>query len=238
MLTERATPNGIFRPVFDAPTPTLERFEMHITTLNPGRSPHGPHCHPWEEILILKEGTLQVSINGVNRPAGAGAVIFFGANDAHTVVTTGDRAATYYVINFFTAAAHNVPAVPAAEWAPAHLQRSGILNWDDGRTQSGPHDSRRLFIDSPTATLTSLDIHASTVAARRFPVRQSDGRVLLIIVKEGAIECTINDVTHLVGASSLIYIVPGATYTLRNRADVPATYYVVGVSSEETPRQL
>ena len=38
-----ATKSGERRSVFDAPTPTLSNLECHITTLNPGESPHAPH---------------------------------------------------------------------------------------------------------------------------------------------------------------------------------------------------
>ena len=59
------TKTGERRTVFDAPTPTLERFECHITTLNPGESPHAAHQHPEEELMILKEGTVEEMQNGV-----------------------------------------------------------------------------------------------------------------------------------------------------------------------------
>jgi len=91
MLAERPTANGIFRAVFDAPAPTMERLELHVSTLNPGKSPHPPHFHPWEEILILKDGRLDVIVNGELKKAAAGAVVFFASNDAHTVANVKRR---------------------------------------------------------------------------------------------------------------------------------------------------
>jgi hypothetical protein len=41
-LKVEPTKMGERRGVFDAPTPALEELEMHITTLNPGESPHPP----------------------------------------------------------------------------------------------------------------------------------------------------------------------------------------------------
>ncbi len=237
MLPERPTANGTFRAVIDAPAPTLERFELHVTTLNPGKTPHAPHFHPWEEILILKEGSLEVSINGETRPAAAGAVIFFAANDPHTVVNASGAPATYYVINFHAAAAHGVRGEPAADWAPADRLRSSVVDWDQGTLKEGTHDSRRIFIDSATVTLTSLKVHATTAAARRYPVRHGGHlNLLLVIVKEGVVESTLDGVTHLVGPGSLIVLAPGAVQTIRNPGDTPATYYVLAPFTEETPR--
>src|SRR5688572_5890373 len=60
----KPTPVGSRRDIADQPTATLERFECHITTLNPGKASHVPHQHAQEEFIILKEGTLDVGING------------------------------------------------------------------------------------------------------------------------------------------------------------------------------
>jgi mannose-6-phosphate isomerase-like protein (cupin superfamily) len=47
-----------------AATRTLDELEMHITTLNPHTASHPPHTHPNEEMVIVKEGTLQAHVNG------------------------------------------------------------------------------------------------------------------------------------------------------------------------------
>ena len=202
-LTERSTPTGIFRGVFDAPTPTMERFELHISTLNPGQTPHAPHRHPWEEILLLKAGNLEVSINGRTHPAGPGAVIFFAAHDVHTVRNTGAQPATYYVINFYPDAARTVRDQPAADWAPADRLPSGVVNWDAAATKENLHDTRRVFVNSATLTFVSLKIHATTIAAGRYPVRHAGHlNPLLVILKEGTIESNVDGVTHLVGPGS------------------------------------
>src|SRR3954465_3078079 len=41
-LKAKPTPNGERRDVANNPTPTLETFECHITTLNPGKESHAP----------------------------------------------------------------------------------------------------------------------------------------------------------------------------------------------------
>jgi len=237
MLPQRMTATGIYRAAFDSPAPTVERFELHVSTLHPGQTPHVPHCHPWEEILILKEGRVEVSINGALSEAGPGGVIFFAANDVHTVVNRSPEPATYYVINFFAAAHHNVRPEPAAEWAPADKLKSAVMNWEQGTIKEATHDFRRVFINASTVTFTSLKVHATTAAARRYPVRHTGHlNPLLVIVKEGAVESTIDGVSHLVGAGSMIFLAPGAIQTIANPGDVPATYYVVAVCTEETPR--
>src|SRR5260221_10446880 len=50
---------GAVRQVMRVPTPTLDELEIHISTLNPRKSPHAPPQHAHEELLIVKDGTLE-----------------------------------------------------------------------------------------------------------------------------------------------------------------------------------
>jgi quercetin dioxygenase-like cupin family protein len=111
-LPPQATKIGAVRRVFDTPTPTLERLEMHITTLRPGESPHGPHRHPEEELIIVKEGTVESNIEGVLRKVGPGSILFHASNEAHTVKNVGTTDATYHVINWRSAATPPKPPSP------------------------------------------------------------------------------------------------------------------------------
>ena len=78
-------------------------FSMHVTTLNAGLASHAPHTHPNEEVVILKEGRLEVFANGETRVVGPGAVMFMASNQPHAVRNVGDVPATYHVINWRSA---------------------------------------------------------------------------------------------------------------------------------------
>jgi XRE family transcriptional regulator, regulator of sulfur utilization len=91
---------GAVRQVMRAPTPTLDELEIHISTLNPGKSPHAPHQHQHEELLIIKEGTLETFQSGATRRVGPGGIIFQASNELHNVTNVGQSPATYYVIGW------------------------------------------------------------------------------------------------------------------------------------------
>jgi quercetin dioxygenase-like cupin family protein len=109
-LVAKPTTVGERREVFDAQTATLANLECHVTTLNPGEAPHAPHRHPDEELIVVKEGTLEVMINGVTRQAGPGSVVFFAANDLHGLRNGGTTPATYYVLRIVP---HDLPETAA-----------------------------------------------------------------------------------------------------------------------------
>ena len=48
----------------------------------------------------MKEGTVEVLVNGEMKRAGAGSVIFNASNQLHGIRNVGDGPATYHVINW------------------------------------------------------------------------------------------------------------------------------------------
>lgn len=96
----RPTKVGAVRKLFEAPTATLDELECHITTLNPGESPHPPHQHPDEELIVVKEGTVESMVGGETRRVGAGSVIFQASNQMHSIRNVGRTPATYHVIKW------------------------------------------------------------------------------------------------------------------------------------------
>lgn len=100
-MTPAKTSFGEVRQVFKGPTPTLEQLEVHITTLNPGQSPHPPHHHPNEELILLDKGTtLETLSNGKWERLSPGSVIFNSSESWHGLRNVGDTPAQYFVVNW------------------------------------------------------------------------------------------------------------------------------------------
>ncbi len=114
-LPAKRTDVGELRAVVRQPTRTLDELEMHITTLNPHTASHKPHTHPNEEMVILKEGTLQAHVNGREIVVGPGSVLFFASMQPHAVQNVGDTPATYFVINWASpgAGTKKIPTPPS-----------------------------------------------------------------------------------------------------------------------------
>lgn len=93
---------GSARQFFQAPTATLDQLECHVTTLNPGLMPHPPHKHVNEELIIIREGTLEVTQNGESKRIGPGSVIFNASNVIHSLRNVGNTPAVYHVISWYS----------------------------------------------------------------------------------------------------------------------------------------
>ena len=86
------------RAVFDGKTHAAYPVELHITDLGPGMAPHPPHHHINEEVLMLRSGQLDVTIEGVTTRVTAGSVIYVNGGEEHGWKNPGPERAQYFVI--------------------------------------------------------------------------------------------------------------------------------------------
>ena len=86
------------RRVLKGKLATGEALEVHETTLPAGGAPHAPHHHVHSEMWFIREGTVELTVNGTNYRLGPGGVGFVHSNDEHGIKNIGDTAATYFVV--------------------------------------------------------------------------------------------------------------------------------------------
>lgn len=101
-LEPTPTPTGMRRAVFDGSTVALDKIHCHITTLNPGANSGEPRRHLQEEVIIVKEGSVEASIDGKTQTVGPGSVFFMAANAVTALRNAGTTPATYIVIYYYT----------------------------------------------------------------------------------------------------------------------------------------
>ena len=99
-LQPRANKNGSgeVRNIVKGSTPTGEQVEIHETMLQPGASPHPPHRHKHSEFWLIREGTVEITINGKHYQLGAGSAAFAASNDEHGIKNIGNVPANYFVV--------------------------------------------------------------------------------------------------------------------------------------------
>ena len=236
-LPVNSTAVGQVRAVFDNPTVAMDKLEVHITTLNPGMESHPVHRHPWEEMLLVKDGEFEVSINGVKHHAGPGSLVFLAANDPHNAKNVGTTPATYYVINFVTDLSHAADAKSAAEQALPGKLASSVLDCNRQPSTATPTGSRIVCVNSPTITFLGLESHITTLnAGQQTAPNIIDSNDELVVIKSGQLEITVNGVAARMNAGSLLYWAPNDKRMLRNIGTVPASYQVFRVTSAKSPK--
>ena len=86
------------RPILQGETHAGVPMELHETELAPGEAAHPPHHHVHDEMLMIREGTLEVTIAGRVASLGPGSVGFVASNEQHGWRNVGTTRARYYVL--------------------------------------------------------------------------------------------------------------------------------------------
>ena len=236
-LTPVPTSAGQVRRVFDNPTVAMDKLEVHITTLNPGSESHPVHRHPWEELIFVKDGEFEFSLNGVKHPAGPGAMVFFASNDPHNARNVGKKPGTYYVLNFVTDLSHATSAKSAAEQAVPGKLASSVLDCNSIPTTPTPTGSRVVCANSPTLTFLALESHITTLnVGQQSAANIIDSNDEIVIIKSGKLEVTVNGMASRMNEGSLMYWAPNDKRTMRNIGTKPVSYQVVRVTSAKSPK--
>lgn len=95
-VEERA--HAEIRSIMKGKLVTGESVEVHESTLPPNGFPHAPHHHAHSEMWLIREGTLQLTINGTPHVLGPGGLGFVRSNEEHGIRNVGTTTANYYVV--------------------------------------------------------------------------------------------------------------------------------------------
>ena len=200
-------------------TALLDKLEAHLTILLPGQAAHPPHTHTsTEELLIVKEGQLTVTINGKQKTLLPGGLALALPGDLHAAVNKGNTTTSYYVIKY-TAARVNA----------ARGKDSGgavVMNWTEPAVTATDRGERRQFFNRPTALLEKFDMHATTlnkgeVSHLPHTHRQEE----IIIVREGNITMQIGDKFYPAVPGDLVFLSSGVPHALQNTGNTATTYF-------------
>jgi XRE family transcriptional regulator, regulator of sulfur utilization len=111
-IEAKTNATGSSRKFFEGPTASLEVLECHASTLNPGATNHVILRRPNDEVIIVKDGTIEAFVKDKWVRVGPGSVVFNAADAPQAMRNTGNGPATYHVVMFRPAA---TPAKPAAD---------------------------------------------------------------------------------------------------------------------------
>ena len=92
--------NGSFRSraILTGKTQSGVALDLHESELQIGRMPHPPHQHPHEELLLIREGQIDITIAGETTRLSSGSVAYIASNELHGWKNTGTHTASYFVV--------------------------------------------------------------------------------------------------------------------------------------------
>ncbi len=99
-MVYRPHDKGGVRQLFDRQTAMLSRFDIHITSLDPGISSHPPHTHKNEEIILMIDGVGEMQLGEGKQKITSGDAAWVASNIPHNFSNLGNRPAVYFAIQW------------------------------------------------------------------------------------------------------------------------------------------
>ena len=81
-------------------TPASTKFVTGRFVLEAGKTPHAPHSHQEEEVMIVESGDGEIFCDGKTTKIGAGSVMYTTPNIPHGIVNTGTKPIVFYFIKW------------------------------------------------------------------------------------------------------------------------------------------
>ncbi len=210
-------------PVFGGSTSSMQELRSHFSVLSAGTTPHLPHTHEDEELIVVLSGEVDIvtvsdtpSRTVATKRIASGSVVYHSSNQCHTIRSVGPGAATYLIF----------------KWkSEARPDRGSVLQssvFDARATAMAPKSQlARGFscvpvLDSPTLYLTKLHCHISTLQPGAGYAPHRDPYDVAIVVLSGAVET----LGQRVGRNGVIFYPAGELHGMQNSGTSPATYLV------------
>ena len=81
-------------------TPGSTQFVTGRFVLDAGQTPHPPHTHAEEEVMVIESGTGEIVCDGKTTKIGPGSVMYATPNAPHGIVNTGGTPIVFYFIKW------------------------------------------------------------------------------------------------------------------------------------------
>ena len=206
-------------PILHGRTPNVSAIGSHVSVLSPGCSPHPPHRHVEEELLIVLEGEATLIIPTSDADASPrverlqpGEFVYYPAYQYHTIRNDKDRSLKYQMFRW--------QGLPRPTEHPLETSIYRTLVALPGEAISETRMS--VIFEAPTAYLSRLHAHVTVMPSGAGYHAHEDDHDVAILVFSGRLE-TCGDT---IGPLDSIYHGAGEPHGLRNAGGTAACYLV------------
>jgi (S)-ureidoglycine aminohydrolase len=211
---------GIIRRILEGKTFALDYFEIHASTIEPGKIPQPSYMHnDQEELMIVKEGQLKITISGKSKILGPGSIAFVMPGEEHVVDNAGNSEATFFILKY-------KGKFPMDTERGKQSLGSFMLDWNDLKTTSTGKGYRRDFFNRPTSQLNQFEMHTTALNAdsvSHTPHTHVPEEIVLIL--RGNVEMFIDGKYYKGSAGDLYFLSSNVPHALKNTGKEQCEYF-------------
>ncbi len=204
--------------LFARATTNVSHMSAHVSVLSPRHSPHAPHAHPEEEILIVLDGEAELIIapdeTGLNarcEQLSAGSFVYYSAFQFHTIRNATTTPITYLMF----------------KWTGLPRETEAPLETTISRTEHIRHIgnaafSTRLVFEGPTHYLRKLQVQLTELQPNVGYASHADTHDVAILVLSGRVKTN----RRRIERHGVLYFPAGKLHNMRNPGSTTARYLV------------
>ena len=208
------------RTFLEGSSPHLEYLKIHATTQFPGAEPSNAHANEeFEECIIVKEGRMQITIEGESRILEAGGVVLLMPRQMHSIKNIGTSNLSYYVMKYRSRKKMDI----------ARGMTSGgslMLHADSLAFKPSSRGGGRAYFDRPTAMCERFEMHVTQLDRKgpsHEPHRHLETEIILVL--SGETEMTIDGEVFQASVGDFYFLPSGSMHGIRNAVNRPCTYF-------------
>jgi quercetin dioxygenase-like cupin family protein len=208
-------------PIRQGPTRCVASMSCHASVLGPGKTPHRPHSHPEEELLIVLDGEAQLVIvndDGIAKrhPVRPGDFVYYPSGQVHTIRNLSTSSTTYLMFKW-----RNAAVVDGVDSLRTQIFEYDLLS-PEAIPEPGKMQRMRRVFEGRTAWLRKLHCHTTTLLPGGGYEPHVDPYDVAILILAGNVE-TIN---QRLEPHDVVFYAAGEPHGMRNVGEVNASYLV------------
>lgn len=208
------------RAILEGTSPHLEYIEMHATTQKPGAIPGPAHANKdIEECIIVREGTMKITIEGESKILGPEGVILLMPQQMHQMENVGDSDLTYYVIRYRSKKPMNIERGSKAGG-------SLMINADSLTFKPSSRGGGVPYFDRETAMCERYEMHVTQLdelGPSHEPHTHVETEIILMMA--GNTEMTIAGKTYQAGPGDFYLAKSGSLHGIKNLGKGSCRYF-------------
>lgn len=206
-------------PAFHGETPIAEEISCHASVLDGGHSPHPPHTHVEEEILVVLHGEVELVVAADEADPSPRrerllppSLVYYPAWQWHTIRNPGTSPVAYLMLKW-----------RGRELANGHRLETEVVRVGELGVDAHEGLATQVLLEGPTGCLDTLHSHLSVLPPGAGYEPHVDAHDVAIVLLDGELET----LGRRVRPPSIVFSSAGEPHGLRNPGTTPARYLVV-----------
>jgi (S)-ureidoglycine aminohydrolase len=209
------------RSVLKGSTTYFDSFELNVLNMKPPQKKitSAPTLGETEELMIIKEGQLTVTINDKSQVLGPGSIAFVIPGEKFSYEINGTGRVIFYKLKF-------KPKLPLDLERGKSNGGSFMVNWNNLVMKKTEPGGRRDFFNRPTATCEKFEMHVTTLneGLPSHPPHTHPEEEIILLIKGNA-TMQVENKDFVMSPGDFVFAASGDAHGIRNSGKGQCEYF-------------